>query len=233
MEGRKPEWSAGTHVYHARFGLGEVEIDRGATVLIRFGTQYQSCEPSTLEPRQSPRDAISALAWSEPIEVISKAQAAAITSLNDSWGVFSRSRIALLPHQLWVCHRVLRRWPIRWLIADDVGLGKTIEAGLILWPLLSKRIVERLLVLCPAKLVDQWQERLREMFDIRLYRYLPELDTPRSDFFNTHQQVVASLHTLRTDRMAGTTGCFPPNPGTCDRGRSPPPQRRREEPGRL
>jgi superfamily II DNA or RNA helicase len=200
METRTPEWSAGTHVYHARFGLGEVEVDRGATVLVRFGTQYQSCEPSTLEPRQSPREAISALAWSEPVEVISKAQAAAITSLNDSWGVFSRSRIALLPHQLWVCHRVLRRWPIRWLIADDVGLGKTIEAGLILWPLLSKRIVERLLVLCPAKLVEQWQERLREMFDIRLYRYLPELDTQRSDFFNTHQQVVASLHTLRTDR---------------------------------
>ncbi len=200
MDPRKPEWAAGMHVYHARFGLGEVEIDRGATVLVRFGTQYQSCEPSTLEPRQSPRDAISTMAWSEPLEVISKAQAAAITSLNDSWGVFSRSRIALLPHQLWVCHRVLRRWPIRWLIADDVGLGKTIEAGLILWPLLSKRIVERLLVLCPAKLVEQWQQRLREMFDIRLYRYLPELDTERSDFFNTHQQVVASLHTLRTDR---------------------------------
>lgn len=200
MDPRKPEWAAGTHVYHARFGLGEVEIDRGATVLVRFGTQYQSCEPSTLEPRQSPREAISTMAWSEPLEVITKAQAAAITSLNDSWGIFSRSRIALLPHQLWVCHRVLRRWPIRWLIADDVGLGKTIEAGLILWPLLSKRIVERLLVLCPAKLVEQWQERLREMFDIRLYRYLPELDTQRSDFFNTHQQVVASLHTLRTDR---------------------------------
>ena len=196
---REPQWAAGTPVVHARFGLGEVEIDRGATVLVRFGTQYKSCEPSTLEPRQSPREAIEARVWSEPIEVITKAQASAITSLNDSWGVFSRSRIALLPHQLWVCHRVLRRWPIRWLIADDVGLGKTIEAGLILWPLLSKRIVERLLVLCPAKLVEQWQERLRDMFDIRLHRYLPELDTARSDFFNSHSQVVASLHTLRTD----------------------------------
>jgi len=197
---RQPAWPAGTPVYHVRFGLGEVEIDRGATVLVRFGTQYQNCEPSALEPRQSLRQAITELAWSEPVEVITKAQASAITSLNDSWGVFSRSRIALLPHQLWVCHRVLRRWPIRWLIADDVGLGKTIEAGLVLWPLLSKRIVERLLVLCPAKLVEQWQERLREMFDIRLHRYLPELDTRRADFFNSHSQVVASLHTLRADR---------------------------------
>lgn len=197
---RQPAWPAGTPVFHSRFGLGEVEIDRGATVLVRFGLQYQNCEPSALEPRQSLQQAIAGLAWSEPVEVITKAQAGAITSLNDSWGVFSRSRIALLPHQLWVCHRVLRRWPIRWLIADDVGLGKTIEAGLILWPLLSKRIVERLLVLCPAKLVEQWQERLREMFDIRLHRYLPELDTARADFFNSHSQVVASLHTLRADR---------------------------------
>jgi len=196
---RQPEWPAGTPVYHARFGLGEVEIDRGATVLVRFGLQYQNCEPSALEARQSLKQAIATLAWSEPVEVITKAQASAITSLNDSWGVFSRSRIALLPHQLWVCHRVLRRRPIRWLIADDVGLGKTIEAGLVLWPLLSKRIVERLLVLCPAKLVEQWQVRLREMFDIRLNRYLPELDTPRADFFNSHSQVVASLHTVRVD----------------------------------
>ncbi len=194
-----PLWPAGTPVYHARFGIGEVELDRGTTILVRFGQQYHSCERSTLEPRQSVEQAIAKLAWSDPLEVITKAQAAAITSLNDSWGVFSRSRITLLPHQLWVCHRVLRRWPVRWLIADDVGLGKTIEAGLILWPLLSKQLVRRLLVLCPAKLVEQWQERLRAMFDIRLHRYLPELDTARSDFWNSHSQVVASLHTLRGD----------------------------------
>jgi hypothetical protein len=194
-----PSWPAGTPVSHARFGLGEVEVDRGATVLVRFGQQYQSCERSTLAPRQTVDQAISALAWSEPLDVITKAQAAAITSLNDSWGIFSRSRINLLPHQLWVCHRVLRRWPARWLIADDVGMGKTVEAGLILWPLLSKQLVRRLLVLCPAKLVEQWQYRLKDMFDIRLHRYLPELDTARSDYWNSHSQIVASLHTVRDD----------------------------------
>lgn len=194
-----PVWPAGTPVSHPRFGLGEVEVDRGATVLVRFGQQYQSCERSTLAPRPTVEQAISSLAWSEPVDVITKAQAAAITSLNDSWGIFSRSRINLLPHQLWVCHRVLRRWPVRWLIADDVGMGKTIEAGLILWPLLSKQLVRRLLVLCPAKLVEQWQYRLKDMFDIRLHRYLPELDTSRSDYWNSHSQVVASLHTVRDD----------------------------------
>ena len=51
-----------------------------------------------------------------------RAQALAISSVNDQWGVFSRSRVQLLPHQLWVCRQVTREWPIRWLVADDVGL---------------------------------------------------------------------------------------------------------------
>ncbi|MFB1490243.1 MULTISPECIES: SNF2-related protein [unclassified Thiocapsa] len=105
-----------------------------------------------------------------------------------------------MPHQLWVCHRALQQWPIRLLIADDVGLGKTIEAGLILWPLLSSVKVRRLLILTPASLVEQWQYRLRTLFDIRMSMYRPEVDTPKAGFWSTHNQVVASLPTLRTDR---------------------------------
>ena len=74
----------------------------------------------------------------------------------------------LLPHQLWVCRQVTRTWPTRWLVADDVGLGKTIEAGLVLEPLLSSGRVRRVLVLAPARLVPQWRARLKTMFDIRL-----------------------------------------------------------------
>ena len=189
----------GTVVGHPRFGSGVVEFDKGATTIVRFGRGLEECERGVLEVRLGLEQAIAERRWSDGLEVVTKAQAAAIVSLNDGWGVFSRSRIDLLPHQIWVCHRVLRQWPARFLIADDVGLGKTIEAGLILWPLLSKQLVRRLLVLCPASLVEQWQFRLRDMFDIRLHRYLPELDTDRGDFWGGHAQVVASLHTLRAD----------------------------------
>ena len=95
---------------------------------------------------------------------------------------------------------VTARWPFRWLIADDVGLGKTIEAGLILMPLLASARVRRLLVLAPASLVDQWQYRLRDMFDIRLQRYVSQGDTRRSDYWGTASMVAASFHTLRDDR---------------------------------
>ncbi len=86
------------------------------------------------------------------------------------------------------------------MVADDVGLGKTIEAGLILTPLLSSGRVRRLLILTPASLVEQWQVRLREMFDIRISNYVPAADTEATDFWNTHDRVIASAHTLRLDR---------------------------------
>lgn len=182
-----------------RFGLGQVLADAGPSVVVRFEHGIEQCLSSELFSQLGPAQAIEAETWHSPLEVVTRVQAECIQSVNDTWGVFSLSRIALLPHQLWVCRKVLESWPTRWLVADDVGLGKTIEAGLILWPLLSRGIVKRLLVLCPASLVEQWQVRLRTMFDIRLGHYTPEADTATAEFWHTSQYVVASLQTLRTD----------------------------------
>jgi len=60
----------------------------------------------------------------------------------------------------------LRLETIRLLIADDVGIGKTIEAGLIARELLDRTEVKRLAVLCPPHLCDQWQRELWEKFHI-------------------------------------------------------------------
>ncbi len=187
-------------VQHARFGIGTVLMDQFETVIVRFGDRIESCDATELVRRLSLAEAVKLGLWSSSLEVVLKGQAATIRSLNDAWGVFSRSRIDLLPHQLWVCHRALQQWPIRLLIADDVGLGKTVEGGLILWPLLSSGKVRRLLILTPAALAEQWQYRLRTLFDIRMSMYRPEVDTPKADFWSTHNQVIASLPTMRTDR---------------------------------
>lgn len=187
-------------VQHPRFGTGTVEFDKGNTTLVRFEHGIEECERSSLKQVFSLLQSLEREAWADPLTVVTRVQAEAIISVNDTWGVFARSRIALLPHQLWVCRRVNESWPMRWLVADDVGLGKTIEAGLILWPLISSGRVKRLLVLCPAHLVEQWQYRLRTMFDIRLTVYTPAIDTPKSDFWGTQSQVVASLQTMRDDR---------------------------------
>ena len=187
-------------VKHPRFGLGSVIADEGATVVVRFEHGIEECEASKLILQTGLVEAVQNGQLSAPLNTTLKVQALAIQSLNDAWGIFSRSRIDLLPHQLWVCHRALQKWPIRLMIADDVGLGKTIEAGLILWPLLANRKARRVLILTPASLVEQWQYRLRSLFDIRMSIYNPVVDTPRADFWSVHNQVIASLPTLRADR---------------------------------
>jgi superfamily II DNA or RNA helicase len=189
----------GDQVRHPRYGIGTVRSDLGDTVIVRFADGIEECARADLEPLRTSLQALDSREDQIPLEAILRVQAEAIMSANDTWGVFSRSKIEVLPHQLWVCKQVRARWPSRWLVADDVGLGKTIEAGLILSSLLSRGMVRRLLVLCPSSLVEQWQYRMREMFDIRLQRYLPELDTPRTRFWEDATYVVASLHTVRAD----------------------------------
>ena len=191
---------SGDLVRHSRLGVGKVRFDEGETVLVRFEDAIHECDKAELEAVAAPLQEIFAKKWHSPIEVITRAQAAAIESVNDTWGVLSTSRIALLPHQLWVCRRVLETWPTRWLVADDVGLGKTIEAGLVFWPLIAKGTVRRLLIICPASLVEQWHQRLRTMFDIRVAIYAGDADTERTDFWGTHDKVAASLQTLRIEK---------------------------------
>ena len=192
-------FSKGEKVSHQQFGVGTVRMVDEHTLIIRFDHGVEECLNTDVTLIKAVEHAIKDLNFYPPAEVVVRCQAAAIQSVNDNWGVFSKSLIKLLPHQLWVCHRVLRQWPTNYLVADDVGLGKTVEAGLILWPLLSKGLVKRLLILAPAGLVEQWQYRLRQMFDIRLTIYSPELDKPKSDYWNTHPLVIASLPTLRKD----------------------------------
>jgi superfamily II DNA or RNA helicase len=77
-----------------------------------------------------------------------------------------RARIDLLPHQLEPALAVLRGMGSRLLLADEVGLGKTIQAGLVLAELFARGIIERVLILTPAGLRDQWTRELSGRFGI-------------------------------------------------------------------
>ncbi len=200
MTAERQPLEAGTPVSHPRHGSGRVVVDMGATVLARFDGTIQQVLANEVIETVSLYSALRKGQLSDPIDTVVHAQALAIDSVNSQWGVFSRSRVQLLPHQLWVCRKVTQEWPFHWLVADDVGLGKTIECGLVLMPLIASGRVRRLLILAPAKLVPQWQFRLKDMFDIRLQRYVAEADTQRGDFWATASMVVASFHTLRDDR---------------------------------
>ena len=69
-------------------------------------------------------------------------------------------------HQVETVRKVLKQFRGRVLLADEVGLGKTIEAGMVLKEYLLRGMVESVLVLAPASLVGQWREELETKFDI-------------------------------------------------------------------
>ena len=77
------------------------------------------------------------------------------------------SRIEPLPHQLTAVYgEMLTRQPLRFLLADDPGAGKTIMAGLLIKELLIRGSLERCLIIAPGSLVEQWQDELSEKFDL-------------------------------------------------------------------
>ncbi|MCL5427333.1 MAG: RNA polymerase-associated protein RapA [Gammaproteobacteria bacterium] len=81
---------------------------------------------------------------------------------------FSGPRIDLIPHQLYIADEVANRHAPRVLLADEVGLGKTIEAGLILHRLLLNGRVERALILVPDSLTHQWLVELLRRFSLNV-----------------------------------------------------------------
>lgn len=193
-------------VSHPQWGQGTVRfVEADGIANVRFADGSKDVDSADLSVLADLDAKIAAGQSDAPLEVISRAQAAAIRSTNARWGIFARSKIDLLPHQLWVCHRVNATWPARWLVADDVGLGKTIEAGLVAMSQIARGQVKRILVLCPAPLVTQWQERMREMFGIRLLPYFGAMDAHDGTFWDDHDAIVASLDTIKMDASGRKT----------------------------
>ena len=77
----------------------------------------------------------------------------------------SNSRTQLEPYQVDAVHKVMTAWEQRFLIADDVGLGKTVEAGMIVKELKARHRGDSVLIIAPAGLTIQWQREMREKFD--------------------------------------------------------------------
>ncbi len=111
------------------------------------------------------------------------------------------------PYQLVPLLLALRQDPVRLLIADDVGIGKTVEAGLVARELLDRREVERLAVLCPPHLAEQWQAELREKFHIEAVTVLSstvaqlERHCSRDEsIFDHYPYLIISLDFIKADR---------------------------------
>lgn len=115
-----------------------------------------------------------------------------------------QSSVVPLPHQLYALNRAMSQHRIRYLLADEVGLGKTIEAGLILRELKLRGMAQRVLVVAPKGLVRQWQAEMRLHFGEKLQYIDPaELAAFRQwrndeeNLWRMHDQVICSLDSVK------------------------------------
>jgi hypothetical protein len=100
-------------------------------------------------------------------------------------------------HQEETVRKVLKQFRGRVLLADEVGLGKTVEAGMVLKEYLLRGMVERVLILTPASLVGQWCDEMESKFDIPFLTSHDPLLRSDPERFWDHARVIASIATAR------------------------------------
>ncbi|MBL0655689.1 RNA polymerase-associated protein RapA [Aeromonas caviae] len=113
-------------------------------------------------------------------------------------------KVSLIPHQLYIAHEVGHRYAPRVLLADEVGLGKTIEAGMIIHQQLLSGRAHRVLILLPETLQHQWLVEMLRRFNLhfslfdeeRCIEAFADAENP----FETEQLVICSLDFLRKKR---------------------------------
>lgn len=204
MSGASPELAIGRKVTHPELGDGVV-LGVEPTGFLRVFFQ-------TVGERQVPREVLSdATTWTqqviaglkpatpEAVERLWMAIEAAELPLMESAATLTSAKVDLLPHQVVLVHRIAKSSPRRFLIADEVGLGKTIETALILRELASRGELERGLMVVPAGLVENWRRELNDVFNLDFEVFGSEGDVTdrKSNAFAKHDRMIASIDTLK------------------------------------
>ena len=217
-------WSVGhdlTHRFNPELGTGRVTAIEGRVLVVYFphsGTTLRlaatsdalvpETEQSTGGKQSRDRSLLERLAAGdidETEDFLTRLDILHLLASREASGLgsFLGGRVRLFPHQLHVAERATARMPVRWLLADEVGLGKTIEAALIMNRLLHTQNIERCLVIVPEALTVQWLGELWRKY----HQVFTLLDPPRladvaRDFgagfnpFDAHRRAVIGLETL-------------------------------------
>ena len=119
--------------------------------------------------------------------------AQALAKWNEATGALDRLDIDPLPHQISLVHRILNSGQTNWLIADDVGLGKTIEVGLLLAALERRQKIRRILLVVPSSLTQQWKEEMLLKFDRRFRIYGSDFRVSDPGEWGLYEKVIVSL----------------------------------------
>ncbi|MCL7412856.1 MAG: SNF2-related protein [ANME-2 cluster archaeon] len=201
-----------------QLGLKVVHSELGEGVIVGIeSTGYITVFFRALGERQVPAETLSVstdrfdriihgfiAASPERLEHLWLALEAEEIPLMESAATLTSAKVDLLPHQLTLVYRIANTQPKRFLIADEVGLGKTIETALILREMASRGELQRTMMVVPAGLVENWRREMNDVFNLDFEVFGSEGDVTdrKSNAFAKHNRLIVSVDTLkRTTRV--------------------------------
>lgn len=200
-------FAPGTRVVHRpnpQFGFGVVKyVEEDAFGETRLQVSFDHIDPlvnarlDDLDIVGSPLEDAAAGRWGDVDVLRRKLAVGLVIGENNLTGCFTKAAVQPLPHQAYLVDRVVGGNRFGHLLADDVGLGKTIEAGLIITSLLRREPPQRVLIVCPIGLALQWQDELDDHFDLHFQIMGEGFDGSLANNWRTQPFVIAPSDRLK------------------------------------
>ncbi|MCW5556763.1 MAG: DEAD/DEAH box helicase [Verrucomicrobiae bacterium] len=194
------------HREHAEYGFGLVRYveenafgDARLQVAFDHLDHLENVAPDEVEAVGDPGSDTAAGHWGDVSTFRRKLSAGLIIGENNLTGGFTKSAVQPLPHQAFLLDKVLSAERFGHVLADDVGLGKTIEAGLLITCLIRREPPQRIMVVCPAGLALQWQDEMEEHFGLNFSIMGDNFDGKRATSWRTQSLVIAPIDRLKRD----------------------------------
>lgn len=138
----------------------------------------------------------------DELKLVSEAYRINLAHLFDPYLAVRTSAVEPLPHQISAVYQdMLPKMPLRFVLADDPGAGKTIMAGLLIKEMLARGDLKRCLIVCPGNLVEQWQDELYRKFGLKFTILTNDLlqAAVTRNAFKEHDLMIARLDKLSRD----------------------------------
>ena len=203
---RHPEWGTG-EVLRVSQSLGVYQ----AKVLFKAhdGERVENLPIEWLEKTADLWERLAAGDFDNPEDYCIRQMALDLVHANTG-GELTASRVDLLPHQILLVHDLVHRSPRRLLVADEVGLGKTIEAGMLIRELIARGEAARILVVAPAGLLENWRSELDGCFRLTFDVLGRDFRDYGAATWERYTRVICSIDTLKQRRRVQRLLAAPP-----------------------
>ena len=194
------------HRAHPEFGFGlvrYVEADAFGDERLQISFDHldnlENVAPEHVEVVFDPLADAAAGRWGDRAAFRRKLAAGLVIGENNLTGGFTKSAVQPLPHQAFLLDKILSAERFGHVLADDVGLGKTIEAGLLITCLMRRDPPQRIMIVCPTGLALQWQDEMEEHFGLNFSIMGDNFDGKLATSWRSQSLVIAPLDRLKRE----------------------------------